>query len=176
MNLADKARYRGRPEVQTVLSERLFVKDSPKFNFEEILTDTSLGQLLGVYPETSNRVLTNVTPNTLNYILWHIMAKGIAENLCKLTDEKPDGVFIKRASEGLKKLLKVVSRWPDPEAKDFKILETLWLQILQYDAPEVEFKLWCEFVLSDKFTVQGRQALAEILYMLLMNPYFLLKQ
>ncbi len=175
MNLTEKPRYRGRPEIQNILSERI-LKPGNKFYFGQILNDDSLANMLGAYPESPNRRLINVTPNTMNYILWHILARGIADNLIKLTEEPMAGVFNAAATDKTIELTKKICNWPAAEAKDPKNLESIWLHFLKYDSPEEEFNIWRSFVLSEKFSLNGKAAASEMFYMMFMNPYFLLKQ
>lgn len=178
---AQSGEFRGFKSMENMLKDR--VVNDPYFTiislFQFPQEPYDFYTLLGTYDgyTISPGTIQNGTPNAFNMILWQTIMNNLSHRLgkeCQRAGTTGDRLQI---HAHLAQTLKSLCAWPLPSAKDVTVYETLFNDISMYDIPAQEFDAWYDhFVASGNFDeLTSEKFIKELMYPLLMNPYFLLQ-
>ena len=172
------AEFRGYVKVNDLVRERLLESGS---NFELSLYlgqnydpfGTNLLDLLGTHKSGfAGGRFRNGTPNSLNMLIWHMLFSKLATDvslLCTGEAALPFSVGFKNAAEPFCEFPYRATNWDDQ-------LFTLWLTVMNFNAPLSEYEEWRKFWLSPSAAnLRGPEALEWMVLSIVNNPYFLLR-
>lgn len=177
---AEAGTYRGLVAVEKVLAERLLDGDlafsfTPYFakNASERAAAGNLFFLMGQYASRGGNEFRNGTPNSISMLLWQMALRFTADetkHYCAGDRSLPFHPYFRATLDG-------VCRWPAREAKSEETLRGFWLAVMGADAPEEEYLAWREFALSSSVAEKpALEAVPELFFAIVYNPYFLLRQ
>jgi len=176
---ADGVPLRGYVAVNQVLAARLFKPGSAFYLGHYLDEDTGESQgddllaLMGTYDTNSQFI--NGTPNGINTLLWYLAFTGLSDDLgavCDPPGQQPDVLAL--LDPEVEKMLEGLCAWKDPTVRTADKLQALWIQFLGFDAPYEEFEAFRDFMLG-LGPESGHQTVSDATFVMLMNPYFLLR-
>ena len=158
---------------RAILNSRIMPEGSDVIS--EILGGNSalihmIGDYYGTGPVSG---YSNVFPSSTNAFIWHLIFTKISDRLSGVCGGSRSEIPLRsefvEAAQGL-------CTWPEAEAHSDKTLDALWYQVMRYDAPEEELVAWKETLRHPDFLKkEPAEAVASAVYLILFNPYFLVR-
>jgi hypothetical protein len=166
--------FYGYYQTQAIIKQRVYTEDS-QFTIGDYLGSKDLGLLLGASSgDGLDSGFRNGLPNATNMSLWRVAMTGLANdwsNVCVDSYVKQNELNTEAIA-----IFKAICDWPSSTARNKEGLERLWLLIMGYQAPHEEFEIWSDYFMQDKFKkLSGQEAVDQLSYSILLNPYFLLR-
>ncbi len=172
------AEFRGYMKVNDLVRERLLERGSD-FELSQYLGQsydpfgTNLLDLLGTHKSGfAGGRFRNGTPNSLNMLIWHMLFSKLATDvslLCTGEAVLPFSVGFRKAAAPFCEFPFRMANWDDQ-------LFTLWLTVMNFDAPLTEYQEWRKFWISPQASaLRGPEALEWMVLSIVNNPYFLLR-
>ncbi len=172
--LANTSHYRGYAEVDNLIRGRI-LNESSTYSVSKKALPPPLFELLGAYIATDepNATMSNSQPNSLSILLWHIVFKEFSIQVAMTCNDPEWGQnFFK--SSFYRTVIKACE-YPLTAQVDEDFLESLWSELMRFDAPRAEYEIWKTFLLNNYALSSGKELLKLAVLTAYMNPYFLLK-
>lgn len=165
------ARLKGLTALSKELSARIAPEDSP-IELDRFMPADGLDDLVGTWSAFgTEHKFQNGSPNAVNMVLMRLTFSGFAQSLAK-SCTSPQLLLNERFYDTLEALC----TWPSQEAKSDAVLTAFWLSMAGYNAPQEEFQIWRDFIISTYGEKKAPEAIEAMTLALLMNPYVLLEQ
>ena len=171
------SQYKGFEKTQNLLIERM-IKPGKALYLPMYIPGTYSGintiyELLGTYSSFGTiRTYKNGQPNSLNVLLWYVLLSSLADDL--------GGNCIKPTMEfnpQFEKSFQAICAWPATKAKDDSVMESFWIALMGYDAPEEEFVAWKEFFKNSSYQNRNaKETISAMAQAIFLNPFFLLER
>lgn len=175
---AEAGKFRGHSFFDRVFSERTLTPGTPVSIGDFIVTPgTYPGDLLSLLGgNTANGPgqieFRNGEPNSVNMLLWYLGLDGISRKIGQNCLQRT--LAWEPSFQG--KLL-ALCEWPSAQAKSETVMQSYWLALMGYDAPESEYQAWREFFLQSSYANKpADEAVAAMSLAILYNPHFLLNK
>lgn len=165
------ARLKGLTALSKELSARIAPDEGP-IELDRYMPADGLDDLAGTWSAFgTEHKFQNGMPNAVNMVLLRLAFSGFAQSLAK-SCATPQVLLNDRFYATLETLCK----WPSAEAKSDKVLTDFWLGMVGYDAPQEEYGIWRDFVLTTYGDKKAQEAIESMTLALMLNPYFVLEQ
>jgi hypothetical protein len=169
------AKFKGVTKIETILSTRIgATEDSIDLgNYIGVPRRASrFESLLGLMGAIKNGTFKNGSPNGINFLLWYLVFESFTKELSLTCD----GTAPAHVSSDFRQTLTGLCGFQDwSTVESQNLLDTLWFDLMSYQAPIKEFDKWKVEVLSQN-SLAPKAKLKFALMLLLMNPYFLLEE
>lgn len=172
VTLSHARTYKGFAEIDRVVKGRLIVP-SLSYSVTQKALPNPLNQLLGAYAQNNDlgTTLINADPNALNTLLWYVVAHTFSIDVA-MTCNEPEN-YKKVFREDFYNLVLGACSITSADPVDAEFLEELWIHLVLFDAPEIEFMEWRDFILRHYSLANGKEVLKAAVTTAFMNPYFL---
>jgi hypothetical protein len=170
--------FRGAQEIEKILSGRIIEQgNSLDFGLLYLGGDQSLKDLMGFPGRGVNEKFRNGKPNSVNMLIYFLVFQAFARDLSRACDEASQGELVQKLQPTFKDTLVRFCTWPSIGDKPEDNLFDLWVGLMSFDAPYDEFMTWKDFFLSAEFVNKpAKEVLSSMIFAVLMNPHFVLKQ
>lgn len=170
---------RGYDAIEQIVRDRLIARGSP-FTLAPYLDSTgeflsTLVPLLGVQGGDGLRSgLINVSPNSLNVLLWNVTLGSLAADVARHCGASGTTLPM---NAPLAAVVRFLCDWPLAQPAGRTALEALWLVVMAHDAPQDEMAAFVDFFSGPEYSVPtAADALRDLLTAIFMNPNFLLER
>ena len=172
--------WKGYERINKIFSDRLLDQSEPKnaiFKIGKFVgasrKSTGLPQLLGSYSGHGvENEFRNAKPNGLNTTIWMMAFKNISQDMvrCETPHSRERGLYVLQQS--LTDTLAQLCQNPS----DPVFLEKLWIQVMGFDAPREEMRIWIDYFTKAPNSSSKERKVRSSLYAIFLNPYFLLNR
>lgn len=170
--------FKGAQAIERILNGRIIAPGNVlDFGMAYLGGDLSLKDLMGFPGRNVNEKFRNGKPNSVNMLIYYLVFQAYARDLSKACGSAGEGGMVQMLQPAFRDTLRRICDWPGMGDKPEDTLFDLWVGLMSFDAPYDEFVIWKNFFLSGEFANQSaNEVLSSMIFAVLMNPYFLLKQ
>lgn len=178
--MAQESVFIGGGALDMRLSQTVFQTQGQSMVVKYLDDNTALFSLMGERVTAGNQSrMENVQPNAVNTMIYHMVLMGLARDLADVCERRQSTSILVRDTPLQQQLQGILFELCTLDFKgDAEALESLWWQVMGYEAPDEERVEWLRFArthLTSNDVVERKSWIIDLFSALFFHPFYVLE-